>query len=146
MDLKKITKFDGKFESGPLGDEADTESYSSQHFKALGQSEVYDIALRLWRIGPDEPQKTTERFEELLRTLPGVSELPTTELSTEVADRSLIAIEGDIQGIAFMDNTRGIVVLITCGKGQCSELTHLVEMAQQVFQNIQAVMPTSEGQ
>lgn len=146
LEIKKITKFDGTFESGPLGDEADTNSYSSQHFKALGQPEVFDVALRLWRLGPDNAKQTSDRFEELVRTLPGVKELPTTELALEISDRSLVAVEGDIQGIAFMDNTRGLVVLLTCGKGQCSELSHLSDMAVKVFENIQAVMPLGEGQ
>ncbi len=131
-EIKDITGFDGSFESGPLNDEADTDSYSSQHFKALGQPEVYDVALRLWRLDGDASQ---ERFSELESTLPGVS------LRNDIADRSLLAVEGDIQGFAFMDARRGLVVLITCGKGQCSKIEHLVEIARKVYENIQAVMP-----
>ncbi|HLU65606.1 MAG TPA: carboxypeptidase-like regulatory domain-containing protein, partial [Kofleriaceae bacterium] len=38
-DIRKLTGFDGSFETGPLGDEPDTDVYSSQHFRALGQPE-----------------------------------------------------------------------------------------------------------
>lgn len=131
-EIKEITGFDGSFETGPLNDEADTDSYSSQHFKALGQPEIYDVAVRLWKLTPEGAQK---RFAELLGSLPGVTE------KTEVADRSLVAVEGDIQGYAFMDGRRATVVLITCGKGQCSELEQLTALAHKVFSNIEAVIP-----
>lgn len=131
-EIKSITGFDGTFESGPLNDEPDTDSYSSQHFKALGQPEVFDVALRLWRLDAQGAQK---RFAELSDSLPGVSE------RADVADRSLLAVEGDIQGYAFMDGRRSLVVLITCGKGQCREIDQLVDIARKVFENIEAVVP-----
>ncbi len=134
-EIKKITGFEGAFETGPLNDEADTNDYSSQHFKALGQPEIYDVALRLWRI--DEPG-ATQRFEELLTTLPGVTEHSGTD---DIADRSLLALEGDIQGVAFLDTRRSLVVLITCGKGQCSGQEQLLSIAQKIYENIGAVMP-----
>lgn len=133
-EIKSITGFDGRFESGPLNDEADTDSYSSQHFKAVGQPEVFDIALRLWRL---DPSGTQERFAELESSLPGVA------IRNDVADRSLLATEGAIQGFAFMDGRRGIVVLITCGTGQCTEIDQLVALARKVHENIQAFVPLS---
>ncbi len=142
-EIKNITKYDGSFESGPLNDEADTDTYSSQHFKALGQPEVFDVAVRLWRLGVEDGA-ATKRYEELLTTLPGVSELPTEKLPMQVSFRSMIAVEGDIQGIAFLDDKRGLVVLITCGKGQCSELSQLGKVAQQVYSNIEVVMPLGQ--
>ncbi len=131
-EIKEITGFEGSFETGPLNDEVDTRDYSSQHFKALGQPEVFDVALRLWRI--DEPG-ATQRFEELLTSLPGVTE------HNDIADRSLLALEGDIQGVAFLDRRRSLVVLITCGKGQCSGQGQLLSIAQKIYENIGAVMP-----
>ncbi len=131
-EIKTITGFDGNFESGPLNDEASTDTYSSQHFKALGQPEVYDVALRLWRLDAAGAQK---RFSELTDSLPSVVE------RRDVADRSFLAVEGDIQGYAFMDGRRGLVVLVTCGKGQCSKVEQLVDIAKKVYENIEAVVP-----
>ncbi len=131
-EIKTITGFDGNFESGPLNDDPSTDTYSSQHFKALGQPEVFDVALRLWRL---DASGTQQRFAELSESLPGVVE------RRDVADRSFLAVEGDIQGYGFMDGRRGLVVLITCGKGQCSKVEHLVSIAEKVFANIEAVVP-----
>ncbi len=134
-EIKAITDFEGSFESGPLNDEADTSSYSSQHFKALGQPEVYDVAIRLWRLKDDGASK---RFDELAETLPGVTE------RDDLADRSLIALEGDIQGYAFMDKRRSLVVLITCGKGQCTTQDQVVALARKIYSNIEAVLPLGQ--
>ena len=131
-EIKSITGFDGTFESGPLNDEPDTDTYSSQHFKALGQPEFFDVALRLWHLDAQGAQK---RFNELSNSLPGVSQ------RSDVADRSFLAVEGDIQGYVFMDGRRALVVLITCGKGQCREIDQLVAIARKVYQNIEAVVP-----
>ena len=70
-DIKARTKYDGGFETGPLSDEPDTSTYSSQHFKALGRPETWDVAIRVWRL---EPGKAQERYDELLTQLPGVAE------------------------------------------------------------------------
>ena len=134
-EIKTITGFDGNFESGPLNDEPSTDSYSSQHFKALGQPEVYDVALRLWRLDEAGAQK---RFGELSDSLPSVVE------RRDVGDRSFLAVEGEIQGYAYMDGKRGLVVLITCGKGQCSKPEQLVKLAEKTYANIEAVMPMRE--
>jgi hypothetical protein len=131
-EIKTITGYDGSFESGPLNDEASTDTYSSQHFKALGQPEVYDVALRLWRLDAAGAQK---RFSELADSLPSVVE------RRDIADRSFLAVEGDIQGYAFMDGRRGLVVLITCGKGQCSKVENLIDIAKKVYANVEAVVP-----
>ena len=85
-DIKARTKYDGQFETGPLSDEPDTATYSSQHFKALGRPETWDVAIRMWRL---EPGKAQERYEELLTQLPGVAE------KDDIASRSFVANEND---------------------------------------------------
>lgn len=126
-EIKTITGFEGKFETGPLGDEPDTQSYSSQHFRAVGQPESFDVAVRVWRLDGDEAGK---RYTELSQSLPGVEE------TGEIADQSLRATEGDIRGVAFHDRTRGVVVLITCGAGQCKEMDTAVALAKRAHENI----------
>ena len=105
-DIKARTKYDGQFETGPLSDEPDTATYSSQHFKALGRPETWDVAIRVWRL---DPGKAQERYDELLTQLPGITE------KDEIASRSFQATENDIRGVGFLDGPRGVVVLITCG-------------------------------
>ncbi len=135
-DIKGRTKYDGSFETGPLGDEPDTATYSSQHFKALGRNESWDIALRLWRL---DPGAALERYEELRTGLPGVEE------RDEMASRSLRAIENEIYGVSFLDGQRGLVVLITCGKSQCSSTDDVAALGQIIHRRIKELWPLDRG-
>ena len=131
-DITARTRYDGKFETGPLGDEPDTSSYSSQHFKALGRGEAWDIAIRMWRLGP---AAAVDRYDELRTGLPDVEE------TDEIGSRSLRAIEQDIYGVAFLDGQRGIVVLITCGKSQCSSTEDVAALGTIIHRRIKELWP-----
>lgn len=131
-DVKKVTGFDGTFETGPLGDEPDTDQYSSQHFKALGQPESFDVAVRVWNVSPDDAEA---RYESL------ASSLPQTEERDEVADRSLRATEGDIFGVAYLDRARGLVLLITCGQSQCADVEQVAALAERTYVHVRALWP-----
>lgn len=131
-EIKARTRFDGSFETGPLGDEPDTATYSSQHFRALGRNEGFDVAIRLWRVGP---AAAVDRYDELRTGLPGVEE------KDEIASRSLRAVENDIYGVGFLDGQRGVVVLITCGKGQCSSVEDVVHFGEIAHRRIKEVWP-----
>jgi hypothetical protein len=133
-DIKARTKYDGQFETGPLSDEPDTATYSSQHFKALARPETYDVAIRLWRL---EPAKAQERYEELLSQLPGVSE------KDDIASRSFIANENEIRGVGFLDGTRGVVVLLTCGANQCTSMDDATSLAQGVYTRLKQLVPAA---
>jgi hypothetical protein len=135
-DIKARTKYDGGFETGPLSDEPDTATYSSQHFKALGRPETWDVALRMWRL---DPGKAQERYDELLTQLPGITE------RDDVATRSFAASENDIRGIGFLDAPRGIVVLLTCGSNQCISQDDTHALAQIIYGRIKALLPATLG-
>jgi hypothetical protein len=138
-EIKARTRFDGSFETGPLGDEPDTATYSSQHFRALGRNESFDIAIRLWRVGPGA---AVDRYDELRAGLPGMEE------KDEIASRSLRATERDIYGVGFLDGQRGVVVLLTCGKSQCASIEDAVALAAQAHKRIKELWPldrTSTG-
>ncbi len=135
-EIKARTRFDGSFETGPLGDEPDTAIYSSQHFRALGRNEGFDVAIRLWRVGP---AGAIDRYDELRAGLPG------TEERDEIASRSLRAVENDIYGVGFLDGQRGVVVLITCGKSQCSSVEDVVALGVIAHKRIKEVWPLDRG-
>jgi len=140
-DIKKRTKYDGTFETGPLQDEPDTASYSSQHFKALARPETWDIALRMWKL---EPGKAQEQYEALLTQLPGVTE------KDDVGSRSFIAIEKDpngneIKGIGYLDAPRGIVVLLTCGASQCTSIDDATALGRITYDKVKSLLPMSLG-
>ena len=131
-DISARTRYDGTFETGPLGDEPDTGSYSSQHFKALSRGESWDVAVRMWRLGP---AAAVDRYDELRSGLPDVDE------RDEIGSRSLRAIEADIYGVAFLDGQRGLVVLITCGKSQCSSTEDVAVLGKIIHGRIKALWP-----
>jgi hypothetical protein len=139
-DIKARTRYDGQFETGPLSDEPDTATYSSQHFKALGRPESWDVALRVWRL---ESAKAQERYEELLTQLPGVTE------KDEIASRSFIAVENaqgnEIRGVGFLDGPRGIVVLLTCGAGQCTTVDDASALATGIYSKLKQLVPAPGG-
>jgi len=131
-DIKARTRYDGAFETGPLSDEPDTATYSSQHFKALGRPETWDVAIRLWRL---DPAKAQERYEELLTTLPGVVE------RDDLANRSFTATEEDIRGVGFLDAPRGLVVLLTCGTNQCASMEDAQALAGTAYVRLKSLVP-----
>lgn len=135
-DIKKRTRYDGNFETGPLADEPDTATYSSQHFKALGRPESWDIALRMWRL---DPGKAQDRYDEL------ISQLPNTTEKDEVGTRSFVASEGEIRGFGFLDAPRGIVVFINCGSNQCTNPEDTTALARIIYDRIRQLLPMSLG-
>jgi len=136
VDIKKRTRYDGNFETGPLADEPDTATYSSQHFKALGRPESWDIAIRMWRL---EPGKAQDRYEELL------TQLPNTVEKDEVGTRSFVASEGEIRGYGFLDAPRGIVLFINCGSNQCTGPDDTTALARVIYDRIKQLLPMTLG-
>lgn len=135
-DIKARTKYDGGFETGPLSDEPDTAIYSSQHFKALGRPETWDVALRVWRL---EGQAAQERYDELLTQLPGITE------KDDLGTRSFVASENEIRGVGFIDAPRGLVVLMTCGSNQCISVDDATSLAKTIYERVKTLLPTTTG-
>jgi hypothetical protein len=137
VDIKERTRYDGTFETGPLSDEPDTATYSSQHFKALGRPETWDVALRVWH---EPPGKAQERYDELLN-------LPNAQITEkdEIASRSFQAIENGIHGVGFLDGPRGVVVLLTCGSAQCSRIEDSVYLATLIYTRVKSALPTVQN-
>lgn len=133
-DIKARTKFDGGFETGPLSDEPDTATYSSQHFKAQGRPETWDVAIRMWRL---DAGKAQERYEELLTQLPGIVE------KDEIGSRSFLAAEGEIRGYAVLDAPRGAVFLLTCGSNQCTTGEDATALAKLVYDRLKILIPAA---
>lgn len=135
-DIKARTKYDGGFETGPLSDEPDTATYSSQHFKALGRPETWDVALRMWRL---DAGKAQERYDELLTQLPGIVE------KDDLGSRSFVATENEIRGVGFLDAPRGVVVLMTCGSNQCISMEDATSLAQIIYGRVKSLLPITLG-
>ena len=120
-EIRGVTGYAGEFDVGKLGDLPTTEFYDSRHFKARGQPEVFDVGLRVWRLGTAGAEA---QYQKLLGELPGATR------ADEVGDASLRARTTDLQGVAFLARERGLVLALSCGVRQCPEMTMLVRLAK----------------
>jgi hypothetical protein len=134
-EVRGVTGYAGEIEIGRLSDLPRTEFYDSRHFKARGRSESYDVALRLWRLGPAAAEA---QYRKLL------SELEGARAMDEVGHASLRARAGDILGLAFVDRERGLVVSVSCGRSQCPEEAMVLRLAKLVegHLGVVPVLPT----
>lgn len=120
-EVRATTGYAGEFDVGRLADLPRTEFYDSRHFKARGQTEKYDVGVRVWRLGENGAEA---QYRKLLSQLPGAV------VTDEVGDASLRAKQAELFGLAFLVRSRGVVVAITCGTAQCSEPAVLVRLAK----------------
>lgn len=106
-----------------MTDLARTTFYDSHHFKAVGQPEKYDVALRIWKLGPVEAEAQYKKLKE---------SLPEAVEKNELATKSLRAGTDDILAIAWWDATRGVVAQISCGSAQCANHEAALKIAKLV--------------
>jgi hypothetical protein len=130
-DVRTVTGYAGAFTTGRLGGPR-TAAYDAFHLRAVDRPERYDVAVRVWR---PERAKLTARYEELLSSLPG------SKQNDEVADRSFTVRQGEILGLGFLDRTTETVVLLTCGRGQCTKESHLLQLGRTVEKNLSKLAP-----
>ena len=125
-EVRAITSYTGAFKVSRLN-EPRSEVQDSLHFRAEGKPERYDVAIRIWRVGGDA---LADRYEELLNALPG------SKQGDEVADRSFTVVQGEILGLGLMDRSDSVVLLLTCGRGQCVKDEMLLELGKKLQQNL----------
>jgi hypothetical protein len=131
-EVRGVTGYAGEFDVGRLADLPRTEFYDSKHFKARGQPEKFDVAVRVWRL----PTAGAEaQFRKLLGELPGAAP------GTELGDASLRAHTPDVLGMAFLQRDRGTVVSISCGIGQCPEPGLVFRLAKLVESHLPDLPP-----
>lgn len=135
-DVIAVTGYGGTLEAGTLGNQPNTDSYSSALLRATGRPEAFDVALRLWELSP---AAADARYTELRNLLPGVIE------TNEVADRSLRANEPQFYGIGFVDEQRGVVGLLTCGRSLCASHDMAAAIAAKVVARLERLWPLPGG-
>jgi hypothetical protein len=131
-ELRAATGYAGEFEIDRLTDLPRTEFYDSRHFKARGQTEKYDVGLRVWHLGE---AGADAQYRKLMSQLPGAT------VFDEIGDLSLRARQGDLLGLAFLTRSKGIVVALTCGVGQCAEPAVLTRIAKLVEGHLGDLVP-----
>jgi hypothetical protein len=135
-EVKGVTGFAGEFEVARLADRVRSDVYDSRHFKAKGKSEAFDVAVRVWSVGPTAAE---EQFKKL------VGELPAAVATEEIGDRSLRARGGDVLGLAYLLRERGLVIQLSCGTSQCTEPSMVLRLAKLVESHVSELRLTQEG-
>lgn len=130
-EVRTVTGYQGAFTTGRLAGER-SEAYDSFHLRATDRPERYDVALRVWRPGGD---KLIAKYEEILKALPG------SKQNDEIADRSFHVTQGEILGLGFVDKSSETVVLLTCGRGQCTKESQLLELGKVIEKNLSKLPP-----
>jgi hypothetical protein len=125
-DVRAITGYTGEFKSGRLAG-VPSRTHDTFHLRAVDRPERYDVAIRLWRL---EEEPAVKKYEELLNALPG------SKQTDKVSDRSFTVLQDQILGLGFLDRTAGVVVLVTCGKGQCTKDEHLKAIADKIAKRL----------
>jgi hypothetical protein len=115
-----VTGYAGEFDIGKLKDLPTTDFYDSRHFKARGQPESWDVAVRVWRMGT----AADGQYRKLLSQLPGA------KVTDELGDSSLRARATEVLGVAFLARDKGVVVSVSCGIKQCPEPAIVVRLAK----------------
>jgi hypothetical protein len=134
-EVRGVTGFAGEFEVGRLTDRVRSDAFDSRHFKAKGKPEAFDVAVRLWAIGPAAAE---EQFGKL------VGELPAAVATEEIGDKSLRARGGDVLGLAFLLREKGLVIQISCGISQCTEPGMVLRLAKLVESHVGELRPSQE--
>lgn len=131
-ELKAVTRYPGGFTVEKLTDLPSTPSYDSVHFRAEAHPEKYDAALRVWKLAPADAEK---QYETELKDLPHATE------KNEVGDRSLRAAEGDALAVAALDRASGVVLVFTCGVGQCGDADTVAALVKRMWPRLGRLKP-----
>jgi hypothetical protein len=137
-EVRTVTGYEGVFTIGRLAGKR-SRSYDTLHLRAVDKPERYDVAVRVWRLSPGELVK---KYDEILRALPG------SKQTDEIGDRSFVVGQGEILGVGVLERTSSVVILLTCGRGQCSKDRHLLDLAKKVEKNLSKLPapPTEDGE
>jgi hypothetical protein len=111
--------------------------YDSRHFRAQGQSEAFDVGVRVWAV---QPAGAEAQFQKLM------TELPAAVATDEIGDRSLRARGGDVLGLAFLLREKGLVVQISCGTSQCTDPAMILRLAKLVESHVGDLAAPADGQ
>jgi hypothetical protein len=111
-DVRALNNFTEPLTSSRLADLPRSEFYDSVHFASQANDERFDVAVRMWRLGPIAGPA---QYKKLL------ADLPTAKPSNEIADASAKVTSEDVRALVFVLNDPGVVISVTCGLGHCPE-------------------------
>jgi hypothetical protein len=126
-DVRALNKYSESLTSSRLVDLPRSEFYDSVHFASQANDERFDVAVRLWRLGP---VAGPAQYRKLL------ADLPSAQPAKDLADAAVIVSSGDVRASVFVVNEPGIVVSVTCGLGHCPEESNLLSLSRLVHSRL----------
>ena len=127
-DVQRRTGDDGLLTVANLSDSLKrTAYYHGVALQAKGRPASFDLSYRAWVRPPNGMQSIAETFAA---TLPGIT--PTDE----VTSKTWIFEDGAVRVVAFIDETRDLAALISCGRDQCTDIETVIILANLALQNL----------
>jgi hypothetical protein len=126
-EIRARTGYKGQFQTERMPDLPRSQNYDSTHFRAVEKGEHYDVAFKVWVLGP---QVGLEEYRKLLGALPQVRP------SEDAGTRSFRAGEGDLLAVIFLDEPTGVLVQVTCGIGQCRDHSIVAQLAKVIASRV----------
>lgn len=122
------------FESGRFDFENDRSiTQDAWHLRAVGLPESHDLALQIWRM----PAATLELAWTPLLNLPNARNVKL------LADATIESHNDDVLGLAFIDRSASMVVLVRCGGKLCRSADQVRAIAKFVHAHLDRVTPSS---
>lgn len=126
-EVRRRTGYTDAFNVGEFADLARTHFYHGVHLRAVDREEVWDLGIRVWRDPPGGLEPVLETFRA---TLPGV------EASGDITPETYVLDTKDVRAVAFLDRTRNVGVLLTCGGMQCGDIETALILASFVHDHL----------
>ena len=109
-DLAILFGVKGVYEVGRLPTMPRSWNADSLYLRAVGRSERYDFAVRVWRY---PASRVKLEYQRMLQTYPKAHEV------NQVGDASFTAENPNVLGHVFLLKREGLVVSVTCGRDLC---------------------------
>lgn len=127
-DVQRRTGDDGTLITVDLNDALKrTSYYHGVALQAEGRDPAFDLSYRVWRSPPDG-------LDPIRATL--ATSLPNAKPSTDVTDETLVYEDETVRVIAFVDVSRELAVLVSCGREQCADIETVILLANLAWRNL----------
>ncbi len=134
--IEDVLSYKGDYTAGPLGDQPDTDMYSTMHLQANNSDQSYDIAVRMWTFS--NAQAARESFVGMVDSLPNAKEkkaLPWGNVDGVIGD------QGPVKAMGLVDYSRNIALILTCGNNLCKNESDLELITKETFKVLESLWP-----
>ena len=92
-----------------------------------GRDPAFDLSYRVWSRSPDGLDPIRATFN---------ASLPNARSTPDVTDETLVYEDDAVRVIAFIDASRDLAVLVSCGTEQCADIETVILLANFAWRNL----------